>query len=231
MKNIAVLLIFLFQTSLTAQTTRYFEFSLPDCGHGNWQDTSFIAATDDPAVIADVLEDISKPFEERRFIIGSIDYGHGGHNHNADHWFLWHFLPNEWSLTETAIEVCDGCPFTDVDGDTAYWVGSLGQFCPWGGKPAREVDMPTSVNEPDAADSFSLYPNPASGRVFFYRKNSDMMNVAMYDAAGRMVLSQAVSPDNQGLDIGHLAPGLYFVKWQDEQASAIRKLLVANGNF
>ncbi|MCB0518056.1 MAG: hypothetical protein H6577_09740 [Lewinellaceae bacterium] len=94
MKNIAVLLIFLFQTGLTAQTTRYFEFSVPDCGHGNWQDTSFIAATDDPAVIADVLEDMSKPFEERRFIIGPIAYGHGGHNHNAGHWFLWHTPPN-----------------------------------------------------------------------------------------------------------------------------------------
>ena len=73
MKKIAIFLLLLFQTGLMAQTTRYFEFSVPECGHGNWQDTSFIAATDDPAIIADVLEDITKPFQERRFIIGPID--------------------------------------------------------------------------------------------------------------------------------------------------------------
>ncbi|MCB0518059.1 MAG: T9SS type A sorting domain-containing protein [Lewinellaceae bacterium] len=225
MKNIAVLLIFLFQTGLTAQTTRYFEFSLI-CGHGNWQDTSLIAATDDPAVIADVLEDISKPFEERRFIIGPIAYGHGGHNHNAGHWFLWHFVPNEWSLTEAAFEVCDGCPFTDVDGDTAYWVGSLGQFCPWAGKPAREVDMPTNVDEPNATGSFYLYPNPAAGRVFFYRENPAMLNVTIFDATGRMMLQQAISPENQSLGIGHLTPGLYFVKSQSGDTFVTRKLHV-----
>lgn len=227
MKKIAIFLLLLFQTGLMAQTTRYFEFSVPECGHANWQDTSFIAATDDPAIIADVLEDITKPFQERRFIIGPIDYGNGGHNHNAGHWFLWHFVPHEWSLTEAAIEVCDGCPFTDVDGDTAYWVGVVGQFCPWGGKPAREVDMPTSVDEPYATDSFQLYPNPATGRLFFYRKNPGILNVTMYDATGRMVLRQAVSLENQSLDMGHLAPGLYFVKGQDGQASATRKLLIS----
>ncbi|MEZ4954390.1 MAG: hypothetical protein R2825_12555 [Saprospiraceae bacterium] len=86
MKNIAVLVIFLFQTGLTAQTTRYFEFSVPDCGHGNWQDTSLIAATDDQkAVIADVLEHVKATFEERPLSSRLSTMAMAASNHNADH--------------------------------------------------------------------------------------------------------------------------------------------------
>ena len=124
-----------------AQTTRYFEFSTT-CGHGNWQDTTFIASTSNQIIIDSVLANLARPLNQRNFINGPIDYGNGGHNHNANHWFLWHFIPNQWNLAEVAIELCDGCPYTDVDADTAYWVGTVGQFCPWSGRPVREVADP-----------------------------------------------------------------------------------------
>ena len=98
----------------SAQNMRYFQFSVA-CGHGNWQDTAFVAATNDTALINTVLAEMAKPMEERMFINGPIAAGHAGYNRNATHWFKWHFVPNEWSLVEFAIEVCDGCPFTDTD--------------------------------------------------------------------------------------------------------------------
>jgi hypothetical protein len=120
--------------------TRFFEFSTSTfCGHGNWQDTSFIASTSNQAVIDSVLANLARPLNQRNFINGPIDYGNGGHNHNANHWFLWHFMPSQWSLVELAMEVCDGCPYTDVDADTAYWVGNVGRFCPWSGRPVRDL--------------------------------------------------------------------------------------------
>ncbi len=128
-----------------AQTIRYFEFSTT-CGHGNWQDTTFIASTSDQAVIDSVLANIARPLNQRKFINGNIDYGNGGHNHNASHWFLWHFIPNQWSLVEMTIELCDGCPYSDVDADTATWVGTIGLFCPWSGRPVREISNPLGIN-------------------------------------------------------------------------------------
>ncbi len=138
--------IVLFFSLANAQTTRYFEFTT-ECGHGNWQDTSFIASTSDQAVIDSVLANLARPVEERQFINGTIDYGHGGVNHNANNWFLWHFVPNEWNLVDFAIEVCDGCPYSDVDADTAYWVGNIGQFCHWSSKPVREVSLISAIKD------------------------------------------------------------------------------------
>lgn len=55
MKKLALTLILSLTISIisNAQTTRYFKFTTA-CGHGNWQDGSFIAATSDQAVINDV---------------------------------------------------------------------------------------------------------------------------------------------------------------------------------
>ncbi|MEZ4962533.1 MAG: T9SS type A sorting domain-containing protein [Saprospiraceae bacterium] len=70
------------------------------------------------------------------------------------------------------------------------------------------------------------YTDPAAGRVFFYRENPAMLNVTIFDATGRMMLQQAISPENQSLGIGHLTPGLYFVKSQSGDTFVTRKLHV-----
>ena len=53
-------IIFLAFQSIKGQPVHYFEF-ITTCGHGNWQDTSFIAATSDQAVIDTCLVDLNKP--------------------------------------------------------------------------------------------------------------------------------------------------------------------------
>jgi hypothetical protein len=207
-----------------AQPLRFFAFTT-NCGHGNWQDTAFIAATADQAVIDTVLANLARPLSERKFINGPIDHGDGGHNHNADHWFLWHFIPGQWDLVELAIEVCDGCPYTDVDADTAYWIGTIGQFCPWSGVPVREVAGPTGIGERDEAPVLVLLPNPAEGLVHLRRTQGGAAQVLVYDARGARVHTAQISGRDAVLDLAHLGSGLYVVEL-GSGGPAVRRRLV-----
>ena len=194
-----------------AQTTRYFEFSTT-CGHGNWQDTTFIASTSNQIIIDSVLANLARPLNQRNFINGPIDYGNGGHNHNANHWFLWHFIPNQWSLVELAIEVCDGCPYTDVDADTAYWVGTVGQFCPWSGRPVREVSNPLGINDPIFENEISLYPNPTNNIINIEGLTKNENNtIQIFDVQGKLVITKTIN-EKGTIDLSELNKGVYVIK-------------------
>jgi hypothetical protein len=208
-----------------AQTIRYFEFSAT-CGHGNWQDTTFIASTSNQVTIDSVLVNLARPFNQRNFINGPIDYGNGGHNHNANHWFLWHFIPNQWSLVEMAIELCDGCPYTDVDADTAYWVGTVGQFCPWSGRPVREVSNPLGTNDPIFENKILLYPNPARYELNLKWNDFNNISVTIFNSVGQISPAFFLSKNKSILDISELPNGLYFIKVDTGNKTGIKNLII-----
>lgn len=226
MKHLILLPFILISLSLAnAQTTRYFQFTT-ECGHGNWQDTAFVAATSDQDVIDAVLANIALPIEERQFISGPIDYGNGGVNHNANHWFLWHFTPNEWSLADFAIEVCDGCPYTDVDADTAYWVGNLGQFCPWSGKPVREVSLVSEVKDPTFGQSEPMfYPNPTQGQITLNLQESEGATVQVFNTIGQELGRISYAQFQQTMDISYLQQGIYYLKFTKGKSTVLQKLV------
>lgn len=204
-----------------AQTTRYFQFTT-DCGHGNWQDTAFIAATSDPAVIDSVLADLSRPPAERKFISGAIGYGNGGYNHNGPHQFLWHFIPNQWSLVDFSTEVCDGCPYSDVDADTAYWVGNLGNYCPWSGIVVREVTNTVDVPEPDAG-GITLYPNPAHTTLLLQLPGHRLPATCTILNAMGAVVREKQAVVSGAVDIASLATGLYVLLIEDRTGSVLTR--------
>lgn len=228
MKKVCFLLagLMAFGFTIHAQTMRYFEFST-DCGHGRWQDSSFIAATDDPAVITALLEQLALPRGERnRFISGAIDHGDGGHNHNAGHAFRWHFVPNEWSLAEAAMEVCDGCPYSDLDSDTAYWIGLIGAYCPWSGFPAREVNAPTGIETPAFLPELTIYPNPASGQLHIRLEHPQTLYAKLVGPTGMICNAFTLSGTQHTLNLAGLAAGLYFLEFTDGKHTTGRKLLI-----
>lgn len=208
-----------------AQTTRYFEFSTT-CGHGNWQDTSFIAAAADQTIIDSVLANLARPLNQRNFINGSIDYGHGGYNHNADHWFLWHFVPDQWTLVELAIELCDGCPYSDVDADTAYWVGTVGHFCPWSGLPVREVSNPLGIHDPVFENDMLLYPNPASDQLNLKWNDSVSISVAICNALGQNIATLNLQKEKNTIDVSGLRDGLYFLIINAGNKTGVKKFII-----
>lgn len=222
---LAVMLAVLVSFSGASQPTRFFEFTTV-CGHGNWQDTSFIAATSDQVVIDSVLANLERPILQRNFINGPIDYGNGGCNHNADHWFLWHFIPDQWNLVALAIEVCDGCPYSDVDADTAYWVGTIGQYCPWSGRPVREVQDPSvGIKGREESSRPAFFPNPANTVVQLQWTGADSAEVCIYDALGQEVYRNHLIGTSAMLDISGFSSGLYIVHIAAGARSATERLL------
>ena len=205
--------------------TRYFEFST-NCGHGNWQDSTFIASTSNQVLIDSVLANIARPLNQRKFINGYIDYGNGGHNHNASHWFLWHFIPNQWDLVDVAIEVCDGCPYTDVDADTSYWIGNIGHYCPWSGRPVREVSDPLGIIAPNPENEIFVYPNPTKDKLFLKWNSINNITVTLYNSIGQELSLILLSKQNETIDITNLHNGIYFLKITDDCKTKVEKIIV-----
>lgn len=208
-----------------AQTTRYFEFTT-NCGHGNWQDSTFIASTSDLVVIDTVLANIARPLNQRGFISGDIIYGNGGHNHNASHWYLWHFIPNQWNIVEVAIGDCDGCPYTDLDADTSYWVGNIGHFCPWSGNPVREVSNPLGIYDPIFENQIFLHPNPAQNILNLKWNSTNNIKVIIYNSVGKELSTVLLSKQNATINITNLPNGIYFLQIIDNNKIGVKKLVI-----
>ena len=121
---------------------RYFRFkSCPENSHGNWQDTSFVAATSNLKVIEQCLDQLKLPVESRKlFPLGKIDKGSLGYNKNATHFFNWHFVENSWEMVELGIEIYDGCAYSDVE--LTHYIESVGSYGGWSNTIVEEIINP-----------------------------------------------------------------------------------------
>jgi hypothetical protein len=112
--------------------------------------STFRAVLEQPADIAAVQEALAGD-GYAGIPNGALAYGDGGVNapHN------WHMV--DTTLADMTIEVCDGTA-TMVDEDTAYWVETVGRFCPW----SATVIAVEPLNATDPDDGFTLPPPPGS---------------------------------------------------------------------
>ena len=208
-----------------AQTLRYFEFNT-SCGYNETRDNSFIAATSNTDLINSVLAEIAKPIEERKFINGPIDFGNGGHNKNGSYWFNWHFIPDQWELADSATEVCDGCPYTDVELNTNYWVNTVKYFCPWSGKPIQEVSEPLNVNQSNGLNNLTFYPNPAKKNIYFKWNTQDGFKVELFDVSGKALKTYNLTKQQPTINITSLPQGIYFMKITKQHQTVVKKLII-----
>jgi hypothetical protein len=108
----------------------------------------FVVVTNDFDLIDLAGAEGQLPFSERTlFPIGPIDRGDGGHNFSQSDQPIfewnWHFLPEEWTLTDAADPLCDGNALI-VEQAIDYWVDTVGQFCPSG---ARVISVMIRVRD------------------------------------------------------------------------------------
>ena len=123
----------------TGKELRYFRFSsCPQETHGNWQDTSFVAATSNPEVIAKCLAELRLPLENRTlFPLGKLAQGNAGYNKNASHNFSWHFIEDDWDMVEFGIEIYDGCAYTDAE--LADYLNTVERYGGWSNLVLEEL--------------------------------------------------------------------------------------------
>ncbi|MCB0638898.1 MAG: hypothetical protein KDC54_19855 [Lewinella sp.] len=116
----------------TTTSTRFFEFT---DGNGH----TFQAWTSDSSVINQVLAQLALPEDQRdQHINGKLLAVPEGCRYNQ-HW-SWYFDPNDWTLAEISIEVCDGNP-QYVEDHLADFL-EVGRYCPWSSHVLREIDNP-----------------------------------------------------------------------------------------
>lgn len=63
-------------------------------------------------------------------------------------------------------------------------------------------------------ESFTVYPNPASGLIIV--KGISMTAVSVYNLMGQQVISQTVTGDDYEIDVSPLVSGIYFVRVESE---------------
>jgi len=116
--------------SSASPTTITYAFRL----HGLPASEEFYCTTSSQAFIAVARDQLRLPEEQRTlFPIGPIAAGNGGYNLN----WSWRFT--DATLAETATEVCDGRP-SWVESDLNYWLGTVGNFCPFSAYVYSEVN-------------------------------------------------------------------------------------------
>ncbi|MEO8151348.1 MAG: T9SS type A sorting domain-containing protein [Bacteroidia bacterium] len=81
-----------------------------------------------------------------------------------------------------------------------------------------------SVNEISSANSFSVYPNPATDELYF-KTNNDLQKAKyqIIDVTGRLLLSGNTS--KQTVDVSKLPDGIYFIKLQSEKTNLVQRFI------
>ena len=123
---------------------------------------------------------------------------------------------------------------------SAAWLGyneqtvSNGDFIKWGDiacateiaewtyvweMPVQPVEVFSSVNDVEAS-TMSVYPNPATERLFVNAEN--LMSVEIFDMTGRSILTTTESV----VDLSGIEAGIYFVTVRSENAATTTKLVV-----
>lgn len=223
MKNI-LLSIILIVVGLTAksQTVRYFEFKQPL----DTTLTSFIVATSDSTVISDVLNDIALPINNRRFISGNVTNGNGGFNHDGINWHTWHFIPNEWQLTSSNVEYCDGIS-SNIGNNPSVIAGDTIYFCPWDSYPFQEVDNPgLSIEDLYSNIKITIYPNPSSDKIFFEWASSNNLSINIYNITGQHILTTNIFKQQNEIDVRRFREGFYFITIRNGKSIRTKKLII-----
>jgi hypothetical protein len=190
-------------------------------GSEAWRDTAFVACASNPGLIQEVLDELTKPLSDRRHINRPIAASDGGHNFNAPHRFVWHFVPDQWSLAGISIELCDGRPYSDVEQNLHYWLYQVGRFCPWASAPLGEVSVSNALAA--IPPKFSLNPTGDHLRVEIPIV-LDGAVLTLYNSLSLPILTIPLPGPSCEIPLPPLPNGLYLIQLHFASTSVFRSL-------
>ncbi|MEO0038606.1 MAG: hypothetical protein RIQ59_1817 [Bacteroidota bacterium] len=89
---------------------------------------------------------------------------------------------------------------------------------------AQEVKPQPKVQD-NSIEGLNFYPNPVTnGKLYITSKNNEDKQIAIFDVLGKRVFQTLLT--SRELNISSLSPGIYFIKIEEGDASATRKLIV-----
>src|SRR5215212_9514731 len=103
--------------------------------------------TTNPKTIHD-LHELQQGTSTANIPDGRILYGPGRAKHNAP--YHWHLDPQDITMAEVAIEVCDGLP-SYVEENVDEFVEGVGRYCPWAARLVELQDFTGRVGQQSSA--------------------------------------------------------------------------------
>lgn len=82
---------------------------------------------------------------------------------------------------------------------------------------------PASINESTATTGISIYPNPATDRVFIDMESELIERVLLFDQSGRLLISEA---RKTSVDVSSLNAGTYLLRVETGESSSHQKLII-----
>ena len=90
---------------------------------------------------------------------------------------------------------------------------------------AQDTKPQSKPSEETTIEGLSFYPNPVSGgKIYITSKSGEDKEITIFDVLGKKVLQTILT--GRELNIGTLQPGVYIIKFKEEDATATRKLIV-----
>jgi len=89
------------------------------------------------------------------------------------------------------------------------------------------VNIPVSVQDMKGEDNaISIYPNPTSG-IFVIASGAKQSHIEIYNVLGEEIYrSSVIGHQSSVVDISSQPSGIYFLKVQTEQGSAVKKIII-----
>ena len=77
----------------------------------------------------------------------------------------------------------------------------------------------------NSIEGLNFYPNPVTnGKLYISSKSNDDKQITIFDVLGKKVLQTLLT--SKELNVSSLSPGVYFIKIEEGDSSATRKLIV-----
>jgi hypothetical protein len=87
----------------------------------------------------------------------------------------------------------------------------------------KSAEAPKILNRDHILTDYAIYPNPSEG--LFILQNGTDVTVEIYTLRGELVYANQFSADINEIDISSFAPGVYIMKLNDYNSSAVEKII------
>lgn len=89
---------------------------------------------------------------------------------------------------------------------------------------AQDQKQQSKVQE-NSIEGLNFYPNPVTnGKIYISSKSNDDKQITIFDVLGKKVFQTLLT--SKELNIATLSPGVYFIKIEEGDSSATRKLII-----
>jgi hypothetical protein len=140
-------------------------------------------------------------------------------------WYHWVLMPEEAGVIEGMDHEVTIAWSEDFTGEAMLSVQGMndcgeGVFADF---PVM-VDACTGIDESVATELF-VSPNPSKG-IFTLQSAISRGNIEIIDLTGKVVLQQRLNAQQSTIDASDLNEGIYFIKIQDKNSTAVEKLII-----